>query len=325
MNLNDLSRTLCDEAVRHSATLRIAASQPAGARLLDFGIDALGGTAAGCLLARICLGGLAEVSLVPEDETRHGSAVGVSVATDHPTLACLGGQYAGWPVQAEDYFAMGSGPMRMARGREEMLEHLQLIDAAATTVVGVLETDTMPTAAVIEHVAEECGVRSEDITLAVAPVTSLAGVIQVVARSVETAMHKLHALGMDPRSVRSGFGIAPLPPPATDMVGGIGRTNDAILYGGRVTLWVDIEQGVVDELGPKIPSGASGDHGKPFAEIFKSYGYDFYQVDPHLFSPAVVTFVNLRTGISRTFGEVASDVLRRSFGVSSASDAEAAK
>lgn len=324
MNLNEFARTLCDDATERSAALRIAQLQVGGARLLDFGIDAAGGTAAGCLLARICLGGLAEVSLVPQDEARHGAPVGVAIATDHPTLACLGGQYAGWPVQAEKYFAMGSGPMRMARGREEMLEHLQLTDTAATSVVGVLETDMLPTAAVVDHVAAECGVNSEGVTLAVAPVTSLAGVVQVVARSVETAMHKLHALGMDPRGVRSGYGVAPLPPPATEMVGGIGRTNDAILYGGRVTLWVDDDQDVIDEIGPQVPSGASSDHGRPFAEIFKSYGYDFYQVDPHLFSPAVVTFVNSRTGISRTFGEIAIDVLRRSFGTESR-DAETAK
>lgn len=325
MNLNDFARTLCDEAVERSATLRIAASQVAGARLLDFGIDSLGGSAAGCLLARICLGGLAEVSIVPEDEAVYASPVGVSVATDHPTLACLGGQYAGWPVQAGDYFAMGSGPMRLARGREEMLEHLQLASAAATAVVGVLETGAMPTAEAVAYVADQCSVKPQDVTLAVAPVTSLAGVVQVVARSVETAMHKLHALGIDPRNVRSGFGVAPLPPPATEMVGGIGRTNDAILYGGRVTLWVDIDQAVVDENGPKIPSGASSDHGKPFAEIFESYDYDFYKIDPHLFSPAVVTIVNLRTGISRTFGDVASALLRRSFGVSPSRDAEAGK
>lgn len=318
MNLNLLSQTLCDKAVSQSATLRITASHLAGGRVLDFGIDAAGGLAAGCVLARVCLGGLAEVTVVPEQESVFGSAAAVSVATDHPSLACLGGQYAGWPVQVGDFFAMGSGPMRMARGREEVLESLGLRDVGLkdsekTAVVGVLESDKLPTAEVIRDVAEQCGVACEAVTLAVAPVTSIAGVVQVVARSVETAMHKLHALGLDPRMVQSAFGVAPLPPPATETVGGIGRTNDAILYGGRVTLWVDADQAVIDQRGPQVPSGASSDHGRPFAEIFKSYGYDFYKVDPQLFSPAVVTFVNLRTGISRTFGEVDSKVLRRSF------------
>ena len=71
-----------------------------------------------------------------------------------------------------------------------------------------------------------------------APATSLAGTIQVVARSVETALHKLHELKFDLKQVVSGFGTAPLPPVATDFLHAIGRTNDAILYGGRVIVWV---------------------------------------------------------------------------------------
>ncbi len=254
---------------------------------------------------------------MPERAADFGSSAAVSVATDHPWLACLGGQYAGWPVQVGDFFAMGSGPMRMARGCEEVLEELGLVEsggkASTAKVVGVLETEKRPTAEVVQYVAEQCGVASDAVVLAVAPVTSLSGVVQVVARSLETAMHKLHALGVDPRIVQSGFGVAPLPPPAVDMVGGIGRTNDAILYGGRVTLWVDADQAEIDRVGPSVPSGASSDHGRPFAEIFKSYDYDFYKVDPQLFSPAVVTFANLRTGISRTFGEWDSSVLHCSF------------
>ena len=62
--------------------------------------------------------------------------------------------------------------------------------------------------------------------------------MQVVARSVETALHKLHEIGYDLHNVVSGFGAAPLPPVAADDLVGIGRTNDAILYGGEVTLWV---------------------------------------------------------------------------------------
>ena len=93
----------------------------------------------------------------------------------------------------------------------------------------------------------------------------------------------------------------------------IGRTNDAILYGGRVTLWVNCDDAIIDEIGPKVPSNASKDHGELFADLFKRYG-DFYKIDPLLFSPAEVTFVNLQTGRARTFGKTDSDLLRRSFG-----------
>jgi methenyltetrahydromethanopterin cyclohydrolase len=137
--------------------------------------------------------------------------------------------------------------------------------------------------------------------------------VQVVARTVETALHKLHELGFDLKKVASGFGVAPLPPIAADDLVGIGRTNDAVLYGGRVTLWVRASDDELMELGPKIPSSASADHGRPFAEIFAAYDHDFYKIDPHLFSPAEVTLVNLATGNTHRFGSPAPAILRASF------------
>jgi methenyltetrahydromethanopterin cyclohydrolase len=135
----------------------------------------------------------------------------------------------------------------------------------------------------------------------------------VVARSVETALHKLHELKFDLHRVESGWGVAPLPPPAADDLAGIGRTNDAILYGSRVTLWVRGDDDSLQAIGPKIPSSSSADHGEPFAEIFRRAGHDFYKIDPLLFSPALVTLSNLDTGNSFTFGRVESNVVQRSF------------
>jgi methenyltetrahydromethanopterin cyclohydrolase len=96
-------------------------------------------------------------------------------------------------------------------------------------------------------------------------------------------------------------------------LGGIGRTNDAILYGGRVVLWVRSDDAVLAEIGARVPSGASADHGAPFAEIFARYGQDFYKIDPMLFSPAMIVFHNLKTGRSHSFGLLAPDVLGKSF------------
>ncbi|HUG68985.1 MAG TPA: methenyltetrahydromethanopterin cyclohydrolase, partial [Pirellulaceae bacterium] len=153
----------------------------------------------------------------------------------------------------------------------------------------------------------------ENLTLLVAPTASLAGSIQVVARSLETALHKLHEIGYDIHRVRSGFGSAPLPPVAANDLAGIGRTNDAVLYGGEVTLWVTGDDDSLREFGPQIPSSASPDHGQPFAEIFARYDHDFYKIDPLLFSPARVVLNNLETGTSMRFGEFEPQVLRASF------------
>jgi methenyltetrahydromethanopterin cyclohydrolase len=150
--------------------------------------------------------------------------------------------------------------------------------------------------------------------LLVAPTASLAGGLQIVARSVETALHKLHTLDFDLSRVVSAYGVAPMPPIAKDDLGAIGRTNDAILYGAKVILWVEGDDDSLLEVGPRVPSSASHDHGEPFATIFARYNHDFYAVDPHLFSPAEVVFHNVETGRVHGFGATDEAVLARSFG-----------
>jgi methenyltetrahydromethanopterin cyclohydrolase len=179
--------------------------------------------------------------------------------------------------------------------------------------VGVLESSQLPTEEICRKIAEQCNVTPENVTLLVARTASIAGTLQVVARSIETAMHKMHELGYDLKRVVSGIGTAPLPPVAADDLVGIGRTNDAILYGGEVTLFVQDDDARLAEIGPRIPSIASRDYGEPFATIFARAGRDFYKIDPLLFSPAHVKLNNLNTGKSFRFGELRPDVLERSF------------
>ena len=154
----------------------------------------------------------------------------------------------------------------------------------------------------------------EHVTLLFAPAASLAGTAQVVARSVETALHKLHELKFDVTQVVSGYGVAPLPPVAKGELAAIGRTNDAILYGGAVTLWVRADDEALAAIGPQVPSAASRDHGAAFAELFARYG-DFYKIDPLLFAPAVVEFRNLKSGRCHRFGRCEPGLVRKSFGL----------
>ena len=282
-----------------------------GARLIDCGVHVAGGIEAGRRLAEICLAGLGSVSLTAGDAAVWPGPA-VMVATDHPVAACMASQYAGWQIVGERYFAMGSGPMRALRGRETLLEQIGWQERGEAAV-GVLESGKLPPPSVCHLIAEECHVEPENLTLLVAPTASLAGTIQVVARSVETALHKMHEIGLDITQVSSACGVAPLPPVAADDLSGIGRTNDAILYGGQVTLWLRGDDQQLTECGARIPSSASADYGEPFAAIYERYGRDFYRIDPMLFSPAAVTLVNLQTGRVHRFGKVMPDVLRQSF------------
>ena len=311
---NEATLQRYQQAIATQTADRMVLMTIAGAEVLDAGINAPGSLRAGILLSELCLADAARVEVLPADADKFVVDQCVAVQTDQPLVACLGSQYAGWPVQTDDFFAMGSGPMRMNRGKEAVLKELKLTESGKH-VVGVLESDKLPTESVIELIANECGVAAKNIHLAIAPSTSIAGSIQVVARSIETAMHKLHELKFDVASIVSGYGAAPLCPPAKsgDTVAGIGRTNDAILYGATVSLWVDCDDDAIEAVADAVPSRSSSDHGQPFAKIFKQYDYDFYKVDSMLFSPAVVTFHNLRTGRTWRRGEIETSVLRESF------------
>jgi methenyltetrahydromethanopterin cyclohydrolase len=310
MHLNARGMKLAQILEDHSDRYRVQLSQTTqGTRIIDAGIQASGGLEAGLMLARLCLADLGQVSLHP------GGMVGcplVQVSSDFPIAACLASQYAGWQVSVGKYFAMGSGPMRAASGREELFKTIGLTEIAHAAV-GVLETNTIPNDDVALDITSKCNVSQEHMTLVVAPTSSIAGTLQVVARCVETCLHKLHELKFDVMQVRYGYGTAPMPPVARKTVPAIGRTNDAILYGGQVTLWVDCEDDVIADIGPKVPSSSSSDYGVPFAELFQKVGGDFYKIDPLLFSPAQVKFHNLKTGRSQSFGAINTEMLLKSF------------
>jgi methenyltetrahydromethanopterin cyclohydrolase len=282
-----------------------------GGRYIDCGIEARGGLLAGLELARVCMGDLASVTLVPGEVAGRAIPV-VQVVTDHPVQACLASQYAGWAISEGKYFAMGSGPMRAVRGREPIYDIIGYRETE-NSVVGVLETRKPPPPSVLAMIAAECKVTQSAVTLLAAPTASLAGGLQVVSRSVETALHKLAELKFDLGRIQSAQGTAPLPPVAEDDLAAIGRTNDAVLYGAHVVLFVTGDDAVLEEIGPQVPSSSSRDHGEPFASIFARYNHDFYAVDPLLFSPAEVSFQNLETGRSHVFGSTHPEVLARSF------------
>lgn len=314
LELNDLASQLIEDLSENPADLRVEQhDSPNSGLLFDFGVETEGGLEAGAMLASICMAGLADVATVP-------GAIGdlgwphVAVTTDYPVAACLFSQYAGWQISVGKYFAMGSGPMRAVAAKESLFDKLWYREDAEQ-VVGVLETGKLPGRDVFDYIAEQTGVGAADVILCVAPTSSMAGNYQVTARSVETALHKLYELGFDVNRVRSAHGTAPLPPVAQNDLQGIGRTNDSILYGGRVTLWVCGDDESLVDIVQKVPSCSSAAYGKPFLEIFEAAGKDFYKIDPLLFSPAQIVIHNMDTGRVHHAGRIAPDILRQSFGL----------
>ncbi len=165
----------------------------------------------------------------------------VTVHTSQPVLACLGSQYAGWSLSAEDkgkkYSVLGSGPARAIGSSEKLFDELGYRDKAASAVL-VLEADRPPPPALVEQVAKACKLKPNRLTFVYAPTSSLAGTVQIAARCLEVALHKAHELHFPLDHIIDGIATAPLPPPAPDFIAAMGRTNDAIIYGGRAQLFV---------------------------------------------------------------------------------------
>ena len=311
-SINALSGPLVQQLIDKAQALQIGVStHESGATIVDAGILHVGSAEAGRLIAEICMGGLGAVELGAESAFKDWPSC-IKVQSKSPVLACLGSQYAGWALSHEKFFSLGSGPARAIAQREELFKELGYKDCAQNTVL-VLETDKIPPMAIIEKITRDTGVHAKKLTMILTPTTSIAGVVQIVGRVLEVALHKAHTLHFPLKNIISGNGEAVLPPVSKDFMTAMGRTNDAILFGGFVQLNVKCGDDEARKLAQELPSSASKDYGKTFAEVFKSYNMDFYQIDPLLFSPATVTINNLETGNSFVAGELNNQLIEKSF------------
>lgn len=281
--------------------------------IVDAGIKARGGFEAGRLITEICMGGLGKAEITCR---KYGDLElqSIFVYTDHPAIATLGSQYAGWQINEEGFFAIGSGPARaLALKPKEVCEEIHYKDECDKAVV-VLETEKSAPVKLIECLVRDCKVQPEKLAVILTPTTSMAGATQVSGRIVETGIHKLRRLGFDPNRVLHAWGYAPISPVHPKFAKAMARTNDAILYGGTSCYIVECDdEAELRKIVKKAPSMASKAYGKPFIEIFKQAKYDFYKIDPDLFAPAVIIVNNAKTGNTFRSGEINDKMLKESF------------
>ncbi len=311
-SINDRAFQLTEELVAESGTQGIEAVRgPSGERLIDAGARERGSIAAGVKIASICMGGLGAIHIGP-DMASPSWPWRLIVRSSQPVIACLASQYAGWSLSADKYFSLGSGPARALAQKEVIFGEIGYRDTSRHATI-VLETDTPPPAEIVAMLAHDCHVHVEDLTIIYAPTQSLAGSVQVVARVLEVALHKAHTLHFPLPDIVEGLASAPLCPPHPDFVTSMGRTNDAIIYGGQVQLFVRGPDEAAKALAESLPSKSSRDYGRPFADVFKAFNGDFYAIDPLLFSPASVMVTSLQSGETYRSGMIAQDLLDASF------------
>jgi methenyltetrahydromethanopterin cyclohydrolase len=317
VSVNAQAASLVESLVADAAALKVSVARgPLGERLIDAGSRCAGSVAAGLRIAEIAMGGLGHAALVPAASTPDWPWT-IVIRSSQPVIACLGSQYAGWNLSHKDesgsFHGLGSGPARALARREPLFEHLGYADSADSATL-VLESAKPPPPAIVERVARDCGLAPPQLTFIYAPTQSLAGSTQIVARSLEVALHKTRELGFPLDRVADGMAAAPLCPPHPDFIVAMGRTNDAIIYGGQVHLFVTGDADDARSLAERLPSKTSRHHGRLFAELFKSVNGDFYAIDPMLFSPARVIVTAIDAGATFHTGEIDPALINASFG-----------
>jgi methenyltetrahydromethanopterin cyclohydrolase len=312
LSVNQQSAPIVKQLIARAEALNIGIlTHETGCTVIDAGIHFAGCAEAGKMIAEICMGGLGKVSLVAEKRFANFTDA-IEVSSDSPVISCLGSQYAGWALSHEKFFSLGSGPARALAQREDVFKDIAYQDTATQTCI-VLETDKVPPKEVIEKVLRDTHMQANQLTIILTPTTSVAGTVQIVGRVLEVALHKAHTLHFALENIVSGTGLAVLPPVAKDFMTAMGRTNDAILFGGFVELNVRGGDDEAKKLADQLPSSASKDYGKTFAEVFKFYDMDFYKIDPMLFSPAKVKVTNLDTGNAFEAGALNEALIDLSF------------
>ena len=313
ISINQISSKLVKNLLDNADKLNLKVKEGAlNCTIIDAGINTPGSIAAGILISEICLGGLGNVTITPSNFFDDSTIMQISVHSAHPVIACLGSQYAGWSLSSEGFFSLGSGPVRSIAQKEEIFNILKYTDDYEKTIT-ILEVDKEPPKEIVQKVSEDSKIRPQNLVFILTPTTSVSGNIQVVARVLEVAIHKVHELGFPLDRIESGFGTAPLPPIGKNFVSAMGRTNDSIIYGGNVQLVINGPEDDLINLAKELPSSNSKDYGKTFKKIFEEYNQDFYKIDGSLFSPARVIINSKESGKIYKSGDINKKIIKNSF------------
>ncbi|MFW9972784.1 MAG: methenyltetrahydromethanopterin cyclohydrolase [Candidatus Odinarchaeota archaeon] len=327
IKINELARNIVENIIQNKQYYNAEIYKlDNGATIIDMSKASWIG---GKLVGEICMGGLGTIEFSSYDLDGH-FIPSVNVYTSEPIISCMASQLAGWNVKLKKevekdgqikkkviFQSLGSGPARAKSRIEKVFDELNYTDDSNCAVI-VFETSTLPNEEVMEIVAEKCGLKSINTYAVCAPTACLVGSIQVASRIVETGIHKLHEIKFPINVITDGFGTAPIAPIAQDDLGAMGRTNDSIIATGLTFYNINVEkerEPSLFQLLERAPANTSSSYGKPFLETFKAANYNFYDIDPGLFAPAILTITNTRTGNCITVGKVNNELLKKSYGL----------
>jgi methenyltetrahydromethanopterin cyclohydrolase len=318
ISVNLQAKIIVDKMIENSQLLQVEViKNESGAHMIDAGINTEGSIIAGEFATEVCLGGLGKARVVTS-QYEDVLLPSIMVSTNYPPISTLGSQFAGWRITNKEkkFYGMGSGPARaLSLKPKKLYKEIDYQDEADVAIL-FLEADKLPSDEIVEVISEGCQVEPSQLYLVVAPTSSIVGSIQISGRVVETGIHKISEVGLDPKKIVYANGSAPIAPINPESTKAMGRTNDQIIAAGHVNLFVESDNDEeLEEIVKKTPSGASKSYGKPFYQTFKEANFDFYNIDPGIFAPASVLVNNIKTGKSHLAGKMDIPLLKETNGI----------
>ncbi|MBE6485330.1 MAG: methenyltetrahydromethanopterin cyclohydrolase [Methanosphaera stadtmanae] len=318
-SMNVAAKKIADKMVADADKLKLIASTLSnGTLVIDCGVNAKGSIKGGELFTKVCLGGICDVGIsIPGDLSDIMAMPAVKVKTDFPALTTLGSQKAGWKIEVEDYFAMASGPAQTHKFKNDEIYAMTNYTEDSDIAVITLESNKLPDEKVAQFIADECGVKTDNLTILVAPTASLVGSIQISGRALEVGIYKMYeVMDFDVTKITYAAGITPITPVDPDNLKAMGKTNDAIIFGGRTYYYIEPDEGEsLEELATNLPSSSSENYGKSFLEFFEEADGDFYKIPKEVFAPAQVIVNDMVTGEMFHTGSIDLERLKKSFEV----------
>jgi methenyltetrahydromethanopterin cyclohydrolase len=275
MNLNSSSYKILEELM-DGKNACIEEFDAGSVTLLDVGLNLEGNTDTALRVAEATLAGLGRIEM--DDNIR------VEIEK-MPAVATLSSQMAGWCIKMGEGIALGSGPVRiLAKKPKNVIEKIGYFEASDKGAL-ILETPVALDRETCQKILEETGVKY--LIIAVFSENSMTGLINVLSRVVEVGIFRLFNLGYDVKRILYARGEVPMIELSGNVMFG---ANDAIIYKGSVELKVN---GWDPWLTRKAISKHSSAYGKPFRDIFREAGGNFYNIPADIFAPADLKVTDL--------------------------------
>lgn len=262
---------------------------------------------AGALVAALCQGGLAVVS-VYEDTVGNQALPFIHSETGVARLATLTLQSA-----CAFHGVMISGPIKLHLNQSNEIEYDS--DLQTGSYSAVVQADVVPNEEWIVSLAKAAHCHPEQITLVVAPETSMVGAAQIAGRMNENIIFTMErSLGLDSNIVASIEGYSPVCPPGGKSASGKMLTPDDFLHYGAYAR-VSLAKGVAvdyQKLADDLVFASTDIFGTLFSDLLRKAGGDFFKIPNllHINKLAIVEVVDSDSEKSYRSGSFRPDLLK---------------